>query len=112
MAAAVHRFAARGGLYVEAQCVDIAIRLFAHLADKVTPLSAVMNRHYNLLKSNGDEQADDNRRDMDNKILPRVNRLMGSVNIKHRGCNLRDRVWLSVRGTRLLDAVGGFRGYF
>jgi hypothetical protein len=47
-------------------------------------LVAVVEKALRSAPVNGDQEPDDNRGDMDEEALPRVNRFMGSANIKHR----------------------------
>jgi len=48
---------------------------------ELVPMVQVLHR---LLKRNGYEKADGNGSNVDEEAFPRVNRFMGSVNIKHR----------------------------
>jgi hypothetical protein len=63
---------------------NVARKDQAHLLFDLRSLMSMVYVFDGLFESNGKEQTNGNRGDVDEKILPRVDDLMGGVHIKHR----------------------------
>ena len=67
---------------------------------KFMTLMSMVEKFHGLLQTYGDEKTDDNRSNVDKEALPRVNSFVGSVNLEHGHCDLRDGTCFQIRRHR------------
>jgi hypothetical protein len=71
------------GVHILAKNLSIAVEFKSQLVTRIPQLMAVVDVLDGLLEADGYEETDSYRRDVYEEVFPRVETLMGSVDVEH-----------------------------